>query len=96
MTWPESVSIAVQHIDETSVMRFYRSVFAFRRNRMGPMDLKDWSRDGEVIHLTYPEATVLLNFGPETVEMSKAPDFASGPCDDGIPGRTAAIWMTDD
>ena len=42
MTWPEGISVAVQHIDADSVLRFYREVFAFRRDRMGSLDLADW------------------------------------------------------
>lgn len=93
MAWPEGISVAVQHIAETSVLRFYRAAFAFRRGNIKASDLQDWERDGDVIRLTYPGTKVVLNFGSEAVSVDASPDFASGPCDNCLPGRTAAVWL---
>ncbi|WP_371158102.1 alpha-amylase family glycosyl hydrolase [Jannaschia sp. 2305UL9-9] len=93
MTWPEGASVAVQHIDEGSVLRFYRAAFALRRDRMGDLTLSDWSRDGQIIRLTYPDARVVLNFGPEAASIDGTPDFASVPMDGEMPGRSAGIWL---
>jgi alpha-glucosidase len=95
MTWPEGKSVAVQHIDESSVLRFYRAAFAFRRGRMGPLDLIDWRRDGEAIRLTYPGARVVMNFGKESVAIECPPDLASAEFDGDLPGRTAGVWLMD-
>ncbi|SFJ71321.1 alpha-amylase family glycosyl hydrolase [Jannaschia pohangensis] len=96
MTWPEGVSTAVQHIDEGSILRFYRAAFAFRRDGLGPVELQDWSRDGDVIRLHYPKAAVVLNFGKDPVPIDTRPDFASGPVETNLPGRTAAVWLNSD
>ena len=94
MTWPEGVSISVQHIDEGSPLRFYREAFAFRRDRLGEPELTGWDRDGDVVTLTYAKARVVLNFGHSETPCETAPDFASGPCDGSVPGRTGAVWLT--
>ncbi|CTQ48759.1 alpha-amylase family glycosyl hydrolase [Jannaschia donghaensis] len=94
MDWPEDVSVAVQHIDANSVLRFYRAAFAFRRDRMGKLKLKDWSRDDDVIHLTYGSAKVILNFGMEDIAVETAPDFASATADGALPARAAGVWLS--
>ncbi len=94
MKWPDGTSVAVQHIDEASNLRFYRRVFAFRRDDLGDLTLQDWSKEGEVITLEYPGATVKLNFGTTSVDAPKGADFTSSDLDDGtLPGRTAAVWL---
>ncbi|MDB2407445.1 alpha-amylase family glycosyl hydrolase [Jannaschia sp.] len=93
MNWPEDISVAVQHIDEGSVLRFYRAAFAFRRKSLGDLTLSNWSRDGDVIRLTYPSAEVVLNFGQSEVPIDSAPDFASATVDSALPARSAGVWL---
>jgi alpha-glucosidase len=94
MDWPDDASVAVQHIDKDSVLRFYQDAFAFRRDRMGDVTLKDWSRDGDVIRLTYSGAEVILNFGTEDVAVDSMPDFASAPSGkDTLPRRSVGVWL---
>lgn len=97
MDWPEGISVAVQHIDKNSLLSFYRDAFAFRRDGLGPVELQDWTLDGEVITLTYPETIVRLNFGTDPVEAPAGPIFQSAQMtDDGhLPGRAAAVWRRD-
>lgn len=95
MDWPSGVSVAVQDIGADTNLAYYRRVFAFRRDKMGERRLEDWSRDGEVIRLSYPGARVVLNFGTDPVDVEGKPDLTSAPLDDeSLPGRTAAIWLT--
>ncbi|UWQ21304.1 alpha-amylase family glycosyl hydrolase [Jannaschia sp. W003] len=103
MDWPQGQSVAVQEISERSNLGFYRRAFAFRREHdMGNMALRDWSRDGEVMRLSYETpgsvgtktAEVVLNFGEGSARCRKAPDLASTPFDGThMPGRTGAVWL---
>ncbi|CTQ31463.1 alpha-amylase family glycosyl hydrolase [Jannaschia rubra] len=93
MDWPVDISVSVQHIAADSPLRFYRAAFAFRRERLGRLELQDWSRDGDIIKLEYMDAQVILNFGHTPVPIDGQPDFASGPTNDVLPGRTAAVWL---
>ncbi|MEM7489531.1 MAG: alpha-amylase family glycosyl hydrolase [Pseudomonadota bacterium] len=102
MDWPQGISVAVQEIDRTSVLSFYRRVFAFRRETdLGNMGLEDWSRDGDVIRLTYAMpgkegagCEVVLNFGDGEVDVAADPSFASTSFEGGtMPRRCGAIWL---
>ena len=95
MDWPEGISVAVQHIASDSALNFYRTALAFRRDRMGPLVLQGWEREGEMIRLDYEEATVVLNFGgSEVPNVRGTPDFASGEVGETVPGRVAAVWLS--
>ena len=94
MDWPAGISAAVQRLGQDSVLSFYGRALAFRRERMGGMDLRNWSREGQTITLDYLAGRVVLNFGGEDVEARDDPDLASAPMEGGtLPGRTGAVWL---
>ncbi|KIT17532.1 alpha-amylase family glycosyl hydrolase [Jannaschia aquimarina] len=100
MDWPDSVSVAVQEIGD-STLTFYRRAAAFRRDSaLGNMDLTDWSRTGEVVRLSYEKGSrrleAVLNFGETATRVKADPAFCSQEFDgNSMPGRTAAAWVVE-